>query len=291
MIPFTRRLALGGTGILALPAVAGGIPPPVRIGTIGLSFYAVTAAVVQAVLLRLGHAVTQSVGTHPEMFPRLSAGDVDVLVAAWLPHAHAALHAPVAAQVVEGATLYDGARLFLAVPRSAPDGIRAVGDLARPEFAEAADRRIVGVARGSGSALGAEAMMDAYGLRAAGWTLDIRSVAEWVAAMERGVAAERLFAAPLWTPLWTDRAFGMRRLEDPLGVYGGADRAVVLVRREAWAAWPARSRAVLARLSLGREAVAQMDQATVRGGMSPEEAAQRWMASEASRVDAWFAGT
>lgn len=289
MTPIPRRAALSAFGTLALPALASASPPPVRLGAIGLSFYAVTAAVTQAVLERLGHTVTRRVGSHPEIFPLLGAGEVDVLVAAWLPHAHARLYGPVAPQVVEAATLYDGARLFLAVPRGAPDAIRSVADLARPEFAAGAERRIIGVAPGSGSALGAEAMLDAYGLRAAGWSLEVGSAAAWIAAMEGGLASNRLFAAPLWTPLWTDRAFPMRPLEDPLGVYGAADRAVVLVRREAWDSWPARSRAVVARLALGREAVAAMDEATVRGGLSPEAAARRWMEGEAARIDAWFA--
>ncbi|WP_437166335.1 glycine betaine ABC transporter substrate-binding protein [Falsiroseomonas sp. E2-1-a20] len=261
-----------------------------RIGRIGLSFHAVTAAVTEAVLVRLGHSVTRRTGGHPEIFPLLGAGEVDLLVAAWLPHAHGRLFAPVAPAVVEAATLYEGARLFLAVPGSTDPTIRSVADLSRPEVAAAAERRIVGVAPGSGSALGAEAMLDAYGLRAAGWSLTVGNAGAWVAAMESGLASGRLFAAPLWTPLWTDRAFGMRPLEDPLGVYGGADRAVVLVRREAWESWPARTRAVVGRIALGIEAVAAMDEATARGGLTPEDAARRWMDASAPVVERWFAG-
>lgn len=276
-------LAATGTG-QAAPA------PPVRVGRIGLSFYAVTAAVVEAVLVELGHAVERREGTHPGIYPMLGVGEVDMLVASWLPHAHAALHAPVAAGVVEAAILYEEARLYLAVPGFADPAIRAVADLARPDVAAQAVREIVGVAPGSGSARGAEAMLDAYGLRAAGWTLRVGSAAEWTAAIERGMSARRLFAVPAWTPLWTERAFALRPLADPLGVYGGADWAVVLVRRAAWEAWPARSRAAVSRIAIPRAEVAAMDEAVVRGGASADAAARGWIAANRALVAGWLAG-
>jgi len=43
--------------IAAAPAAQASQPGTVRMGQIGLSFYAVTAGVVQAVLERLGHPV------------------------------------------------------------------------------------------------------------------------------------------------------------------------------------------------------------------------------------------
>lgn len=283
-------LAASGSALAATANAQAAAPPPVRVGRIGLSFYAVTAAVVEAVLVELGHAVDRREGTHPAIYPMLGASEVDMLVAAWLPHAHAALHAPVAVEVVEAAVLYDDARLYLAVPDFADPAIVSVADLARPEVAAAAVREIVGVAPGSGSARGAEAMLDAYGLRAAGWSLSIGSAADWTAAIERGMAGRRLFATPAWTPLWTERAFALRPLADPLGVYGGADRAVVLVRRDAWEAWPTRSRATVSRMAIPRGDVAAMDEAVVRGGVSPVVAARGWIAANRGLMDGWLSG-
>ena len=61
----------------------------VVVGQISLSFYAVTGAIVQQVLERLGHTVEIVEGSHGQIFPRLGAGEVDLLVAAWLPYGHA----------------------------------------------------------------------------------------------------------------------------------------------------------------------------------------------------------
>jgi glycine betaine/proline transport system substrate-binding protein len=104
------------------------------------------------------------------------------------------------------------------------------------------------------------------------------------------MAGRLLFATPAWTPLWTERTFALRPLADPLGVYGGADRAVVLVRREAWEAWPARSRAAVSRIAIPRAEVAAMDAAVVRGGVPADAAARDWMTANRGLVAGWLAG-
>jgi hypothetical protein len=49
---------------------------PVSLGHVSLSFYAVTGAVIHAVLRRLGHAVEDREGLHEEMFALLGAGSI-----------------------------------------------------------------------------------------------------------------------------------------------------------------------------------------------------------------------
>src|SRR5689334_9489236 len=91
----TRRDWLAALGAAALGATRrthadeAGDAGTVRMGQISLSFYAVTGAVVEAVLRRLGHTVQVVQGSHAQIFPRLAAGEIDLLVAAWLPHGHA----------------------------------------------------------------------------------------------------------------------------------------------------------------------------------------------------------
>lgn len=81
----------------------------VRLGQIGLSFYAVTAGVVQEVLERLGHPVEVTTGSHAQIFPKLGAGEVDLLVAAWLPHGHALYWQQYGARAQQLGVLYQGA--------------------------------------------------------------------------------------------------------------------------------------------------------------------------------------
>ncbi|WP_262925562.1 glycine betaine ABC transporter substrate-binding protein [Kocuria atrinae] len=57
-------------------------------GRIDESFHQVAAALVEEVLLRLGHTVDVVEGPHPEMYPQLAAGDMDLFADAWLPGGH-----------------------------------------------------------------------------------------------------------------------------------------------------------------------------------------------------------
>ena len=52
--------------------------PPVRLGQINVSFYAVTGQVVQLVLERLDHEVERSTGSHRVIFPQLGQGSIDL---------------------------------------------------------------------------------------------------------------------------------------------------------------------------------------------------------------------
>ena len=58
-------------------------------GQIGLSFYQVKGALIQTFLEEMGYTVEVKEGLHESMFPLFNSGEIDLLVAAWLPEAHA----------------------------------------------------------------------------------------------------------------------------------------------------------------------------------------------------------
>ena len=83
-------VALTVTSLCAPTAISiAAAADTVRLGQISISFYAVTGQVVQSVLERLGHSVELKTGSHAQIFPSIGDGSVDLLVAAWLPYAHA----------------------------------------------------------------------------------------------------------------------------------------------------------------------------------------------------------
>jgi len=73
---------------------------------VGLSFYAVVGGVVQELLEREGYTVAVVHGAHAGIFPRLGAGEVDILAAAWLPHGHATLYSAVEKVTIRIAPLF-----------------------------------------------------------------------------------------------------------------------------------------------------------------------------------------
>ena len=63
-------------------------PGPIVLGRIDESFHQVAAAVVEEVLLRLGHAVEVREGPHPQMYPLLERGELHLFADSWLPGGH-----------------------------------------------------------------------------------------------------------------------------------------------------------------------------------------------------------
>ena len=109
-------------------------PGPIVLGRIDESFHQVAAAVVEEVLLRLGHAVEVREGPHPQMYPLLERGELHLFADSWLPGGHGVYWEQIRERVVEVAPLFDGARFFWAVPGYIPaELVSALPDLARLE--------------------------------------------------------------------------------------------------------------------------------------------------------------
>ena len=140
---------------LAKPPAARAEAPTIRLGQVSLSFYAVVGGIVQEVLDEDGYKVDVTAGSHGDIFPKLGAGDVDILVAAWLPDGHAPLYAKVKDDTFVIGELYDNAKLYWAVPDYVPaDLVRTIDDLKKPEVTARMDKRIRGIGATSAGVMG-----------------------------------------------------------------------------------------------------------------------------------------
>ncbi|AJE23739.1 glycine betaine ABC transporter substrate-binding protein [Azotobacter chroococcum] len=264
-------------------------PRELVVGQVNLSFYTASAAVVKEVLSRLGHSLKIVEGNHPDIYGRLGHGDVDLLVASWLPHAHGPLQAPLADRLVEAATLYEDARLYWAVPAHVPvEMVRSIDDLKKPAVTSRIDREIVGVGPGSGLMNGSEQIMRRYGLEQAGYRLKVAPPEEWARHLAEASASGRWMVMPLWQPQYLNAVYPLRVLEDPQGIFG-VDRAVVVVRKEVWQQLPERTRRVLGRVRLGISVATELERQMVVESKPAEQVARSWMAANPAKVDVWFA--
>lgn len=277
-------LAFGGSAQAEEPQAPG----PVVVGQVNLTFYVASAAVVREVLGRLGHDLTIVEGNHRDIYARLGNGEVDMLVASWLPHAHGPLHAPIAEQLVEAATLYEDARLYWSVPAHVPvEAVRTIDDLKKPDVQARMDKDVVGVGPGSGLMVGSTAIMEQYGLTAAGYSLRVAPPQEWAKKLADASASGQWMVMPLWQPQYLNAVYPVRVLEEPQGIFG-RDRAVVVVRKETWNRLPERTRKVLSRVHLGIPAVTELERQIVVDGKEPRQVAQEWMTANAQTVKTWF---
>lgn len=285
-----KAVALVAAAMFAFgSAVAAAAESPVRLGQISISFYAVTGQVVQAVLERLGHDVELRTGSHSVIFPQLGQGSVDLLVAAWLPHAHAKYWHEHGGDALELATLYRGAQLFWAVPHYIPVAeVGSVADLNEPAISRRMAKQIRATKPDSGLTMGSQRIMQAYQLEASGYRLLTGAHGDWQRYFEQHYAAGDWFVMPYFRPNFLNRMARMRKLDEPLDLLGKANRAVLVAHRDFVAAAPEQTLRVLGRIELDLDAVAEMDYLVRVDGLSPRDAAARWMAANAARVDAWF---
>src|SRR5262249_22232983 len=228
--------------LAAFAAHADDAPGKVVMGQISLSFYAVTGGVVQEVLERLGHTVEVVQGSHGQIFPRLGAGEVDLLVAAWLPHGHAVYWQQYGAQAEPLAVLYKGARFAWMVPTYIPESaVASVDDLKKPEVLARMDKDIRATGRDSGNTMLAADVVKAYGLDTAGYKLVPGTLAEFHGNYDRAIAEARWFVMPLWWPHYINRVGNMRPLSEPKGLLGEPSDGTLVASKTWVARAPART--------------------------------------------------
>jgi len=290
-VSFSRRVVLGSI----VGAVAGLAAPRARgerdavvLGQVSLSFYAVVGAVVQYVLERLGHTVQVREGPHEAVFPLLSEGAVDLMVAAWLPEGHAQYWERYGRQAREVARLYEGARFFWAVPDYVPTGsVSTIADLASPQVLERMTRDIQAIGPGATITAASTTALERYGLADRYRVLPGTS-ALWLDTYRRLHARGEWFVFPTWTPQYLNNAGTLRELRDPLSVLGHANHAALVAPSTRFDALPVRTRDALSRVQLSLDDVNRMDWAVNVEGRSVQEAARDWLDAHPHRLARWL---
>lgn len=263
---------------LAAPAV--GEDRTIRLGQVGLSFYAVVGGIVQEVLENDGYKVEVTTGSHGDIFPKLGAGELDILAAAWLPDGHAPLYAKVKDATFIVGELYGDARLYWAVPDYVPaDLVRSVDDLKKPDVAARMDKRIRGIGATSGLMVGAAKILKSYGLDSVGYEVIPGDATDWIENFKQAVGEKRWIVMPLWQPQWINAAYNVRVLDEPKGIYGKGDTAVLLGHETLKSKLSPETLRRLANIKLSVAAVTEMDRWVNVDGLTPREAAKKWLAA------------
>ena len=211
------------------------------------------------------------------------------MAAAWLPEGHADYWRRYGGSAREVARLYEGAHFFWGVPDYVPaDTVRSMADLADPAVANRFTREIQGIGSGAAISQLTRTAIATYGLDALGYAFTPGTQSQWIQAYETARAANAWIVFPTWAPQYLNRDGRIRPLADPKGTLGGRNHASLVAPEARWQALPPRTRTVLARLSLGIDAVTGMDWQVNAGGFTPRQAAAAWMAANAPQVDGWF---
>lgn len=217
------------------------------------------------------------------MWAGIADGSADAMVAAWLPGTHASYLEQYGDKMEDLGPNLEGTKTGLAVP-SYMD-INSIEDLKNSELAGTLKSRIVGIEPGAGIMMSTEKAITDYGL--SDYTLLESSSAAMVQELEKAYKNNEPIVVTAWTPHWMFANMDLKYLEDPKGVYGGAEQIHTMVRTGLAEDMPE----VYHFLDQFNWTPDDMEQVMVdiANGQSPEDAAKSWVNAHEEQVNAWTA--
>jgi glycine betaine/proline transport system substrate-binding protein len=281
---FGRRARLA---VSALIAGASFIAAPVHAeskGTVKLAYveWSSTVAstnVVKVVLEKAGYDVKNISLAGAAMWQSVATGDADALLAGWLPTTHEDYFKKLGDKVDDLGVNLDGTKLGLAVPAYTKiDSIDQLNDHAKD-----LNNEIIGIDPGAGLQRLSGEVVKKYDLK-----LRLRdgSDATMTAALGNAIKNKEDIVVTAWTPHWMFSRWDLKYLDDPKGVYGGAEQIHTIARKGLKEDMP-EAYAILNNFSWTAEDMGKVMLANEQGG-DPYENAKKWVEENPEQVKKWL---
>jgi glycine betaine/proline transport system substrate-binding protein len=159
-------------------------------------------------------------------------------------------------------------------------------DVVAVSVGESVDYTITGIDPGAGLMNATATVIEEYELE--DWTLLESSGAAMAAALKRAYDNEEPIIVTGWTPHWKFGSFDLKYLEDPKGVYGGAEFIHTIARTDLSEDLPGVYQ-VLDLFNWTADDMAEV-MVTIEDGTSEEEAAATWIEANSDTVATWTEG-
>lgn len=253
----------------------------VVIGVTDLSFHRVAASLVANTLINMGFEVERIYSHHEKNFQRLQSGEIDMLTSAWLPSSHGVYKHNVEKSVslIELGFHYQPYALW-GVPDYIPDDVVAeVSDLLKPQVLEKMSKTIQGINAGAGISRFSAAIIEQYGLGEHGYSFLTGTEEDCFGAYEKAVAKNEWIVVPLWRPQFLHSKYTIRELKEPMGLLGGMDKAVLLLREDRQSLFSKTQIDVLNSLRFTNKIIEILDYQVCREGRNLDETTKKWMES------------
>ncbi|MGM0508076.1 MAG: glycine betaine ABC transporter substrate-binding protein [Fusobacteriota bacterium] len=216
------------------------------------------------------------------MWQAMGAGDVDAMVAAWLPTTHEAYYNKVKDDVEDLGPNLTGTKLGLVVPSYVEvDSIKELN-----ENADKFDGEIIGIDAGSGIMGMAEQAFDDYDL--SNFELVDGSGATMAAALSDAIKNEEPIVVTSWTPHWMFGKWDLKYLEDPEKTFGEAENINTIVRKDLKEDMPD-AYTFLDNFKWTPKDMAEV-MVAIKNGEEPYESAKNWVKDNEDKVREWLEG-
>lgn len=237
--------------------------------------------VVKAVLeTKMGYEVDIIPVGAAAMWQAVASGDVDGMVAAWMPTTHGHYLEEVGDSVEDLGVNLTGTRVGLVVPSYVE--IDSIAEM--NEQADKFSGKIIGIDPGAGLMSATETALEVYGLD--NFELIEGSGATMTAALKDALDNDEWVVVTGWTPHWKFAAYDLKYLEDPENVYGGDEFINTIVRTGLAEDMP-EVYAFLDKFEWSADDMAQVMVWNQEGG-NPYDNALRWISENEEKVNSWL---
>ncbi len=213
----------------------------------------------------------------------VGSGDVDGLVAAWLPTTHNHYLEQVSDTVEDLGPNLVGTRIGLVVPAYVE--IDSIVDL--NGAAERFDGKIIGIDPGAGLMSKTEQVLEDYGIT------DLKLVEGtgpiMTAVLGDAIDKNEWVVVTGWTPHWKFAQYDLKYLDDPKGVYGGEEEIHTIVRAGLKEDMP-EVYAVLDNFNWTPDQMAELMVLNQERRADPLKNAKLWIAEHPDVVASWMPG-
>ncbi|NCC28319.1 MAG: glycine betaine ABC transporter substrate-binding protein [Gammaproteobacteria bacterium] len=271
--------ALAAVGTPALGADKG----KVELAYVEWSSEVASTNLMKAVLEDMGYDVKITPVSAAAMWQAVGSGDVDGLVAAWLPTTHNHYLEQVSDKVEDLGPNLVGTRIGLVVPAYVE--IDSIEDL--NGAAERFDRKIIGIDPGAGLMSKTEQVLDDYGIT------DLKLVEGtgpiMTAVLGNAIDKKEWVVVTGWTPHWKFAEYDLKYLDDPKGVYGGEEEIHTIVRAGLKNDMP-EVYEVLDKFNWTPDQMAELMVLNQERRADPLKNAKLWIAENPDVVESWMPG-
>lgn len=237
--------------------------------------------VIGKVLEDLGYDVTLTPLDNAIMWEAVANGEADASVAAWLPVTHGEQYEAYKDDIVDLGENLSGAKIGLVVPEYM-ENVDSIEDLNKH-----ANMQITGIESGAGVMQATERALKEYE-NLADWELVPSSSGAMAVALGEAIKNKEEIVVTGWTPHWKFAKYELKYLEDPKGVFGGEEKINTFVRKGLEDEMPDAFKV----LDNFHWTTADMESVMldISNGMSPADAASKWIEENAEKVAKWTEG-
>lgn len=281
-----QKRLFGGIAAAAVVALIGASVAFGRVsdnkGTVNLTYVewdteVASTHVVAEVLKEMGYEVKTTPLDNAIMWESVAKGEVDGMVAAWLPSTHQAQYEQYKDQVENLGPNLEGAKLGIAVP-----SYMAVDSIA--DLSDEAGKTITGIEPGAGVVAAAENTVATYD-NLSDWNVATSSSGAMTVALGQAIKNKEDIVITGWSPHWMFAKYDLKYLDDPEGTMGEAESINTMVRQGLADDLP-EVYEVLDKFNWTQEDMEEV-MLSINDGTSAEDAAKDWVTNHPEEVAAW----